>query len=290
MDNSKKKVSISYKRYLRFLLALVLIAISYNLFIIPINLVAGGAGGLGVLFNNLFGINPSFIIFIVSFITFILAYIFLDLDQACSTLFVAAFYPVLVRVTSNVSDIFVIDTHHVLLMVLFGAILTGIGQGLIFKENLNIGGFSVFVFFFYKYTNISVTYTNAFMNGIVIILGAFFIKFSMILYAILFIFILRYVSERIILGVSSNKTFKIISSKYQRIEKYIHSLGHDVTIYDTVGAYKGGDAKLLMTVVPTSEFILLRDYVRSVDTKAFIFVTNTYEVGMQDYSIRKGTK
>ena len=127
-----------------------------------------------------------------------------------------------------------------------------------FNSNLKIsfhviiGGFSVLAKVVYKYTNISVTYTNAFMNGIVIILGAFFIKFSMILYAILFIFILRYVSERIILGVSSNKTFKIISSKYQRIEKYIHSLGHDVTIYDTVGAYKGGDAKLLMTVVPTS--------------------------------------
>ena len=278
------------KKYLKFVIALVFIACSYNLFIVPINLVAGGAGGLGILFNNLFGISPSLVIFLVSFVMFLLAIIFLDFDDVCSTLFVAIVYPVLVRVTSDISRIITVDTNHVLLLVLFGAILTGVGQGFIFKEGLNIGGFSILAKVIYKYTNVSITLCNAVINGIIILLGAFFIKFSMILYAITFIVILRYVSERIILGVSNNKTFKIISSKYEKIEKYIHFLGHDVTIYNTVGAYRGDKKKLLMTVIPTSEFILLRDYVKSLDKKAFIFVTNTYETSMQDDAIRKGIK
>ena len=106
----------------------------------------------------------------------------------------------------------------------------------------------------------------------------------------MFIVVLRYVSEKVILGVSRNKTFKIISNKYEKIEKYIHLLGHDVTLYDTVGSYKGDKKKLIMAVIPTSEFINVKDYVKSIDKNAFIFVTNTYEVGMQDESIRKGIK
>ena len=57
------------------------------------------------------------------------------------------------------------------------------------------------------------------------------------------------------------------------------------TIYDTYGAYEENDRKLLMVVIPTNEFTILRDYVKSVDKKAFIFVTDTYEAGGQDLTI-----
>lgn len=279
-----------YKKYLKMIAALLLIAITYNVFITPINLVAGGSGGVGVLIYHLFNIQPSVVIFVISFAMFILALFTLDLEEILSTFVVAFVYPTFVKTTADISNLINFDNKSMLVVVLFGAILTGIGQGIIFKDGLNIGGFSVLAKVIHKYTKFSVTYCNAIINAIIILLGAFFVNLSMVLYAIVFVFVLRYVSERIILGVSSNKTFKIISNKYERIEKYIHKLGHDVTIYDTVGSYNGDKKKLIMTVVPTSEFINLRDYVKSIDKKAFIFVTNTYEVDMQDDAIRKGKK
>ena len=280
--------SAFYKKYLKLFFALVLIAISYDLFLCPINLVSGGAGGLGILFSYLFNINPAFVIFIVSLLMFLLSFIFLDLEQAISTLFVAFVYPVLVELFSGVSSFLSLGESHTLIMVIFGAIITGIGQGLIFKVGLNIGGFSVLAKVIYKYTKTSVTLTNSIINGLIVLLGGIFIGIGMVLYAIVFIVILRLVSERIILGVSNNKTFKIISSKYAIIEKHIHNnMGHDVTLYDAYGVYEESDRKLIMTVIPTSEFVNLRDYVKSVDKKAFIFVTNTYEVTGQDVCIRK---
>ena len=276
------------KKYLKMFLALVLIALSYDLFVYPINLVSGGAGGLGIIFNYLFNINPAFIIFIVSFLMLLLAFFVLDFDQVISTLFVAFVYPVLVALFSNISSFISVGEAHTLIMVVFGAILTGVGQGIIFKQGLNIGGFSVLSKVVYKYTNVSVTYTNAIINAIIILIGGIFIGISMILYAIVYIVVLRIVSERIILGASTNKTFKIISDKYEIIEKHIHNdLGHDVILYDTYGAYKGNDIKLIMTVIPTSEFVNLRDYVKNIDKNAFVFVTNTYEVMGQDMAIRK---
>lgn len=275
-------------KYGKMSLGLLLLAICYNLFICSIHLVSGGAGGLGVLFNYLFDIEPSLVVFFVSFLMFVLAFIFLNSDQVVSTFFVALVYPLMVKATSGITDIVFIDTSHVLLIVLFGAIFSGIGQGYIFKIGLNFGGFSVLAKIVNKYTKISVTMVNAVINGIIVVVGGFVFGIVMVLYAIIFIVISRYVSEKIMLGISSSKTFKIISSKYDIIEKFIYdNLGHDVTIYDTYGAYLNDDRKLIMVVVPTGEFLVLRDYVKSVDKSAFMFIADTYEVKGQDISINK---
>lgn len=274
------------RSYAKMTVFLVISAVCYNLFILPIHLVAGGTAGLGVLFDALFGIDSSITLFIISFVMFVLAYLFLDAKQVVATLFIALVYPLLIKATSGLNVIFLIDQSHVLIMVIFSAIINGFAQGSLFKLGFNVGGLSIIPLIIYKYAKVSVTLSNSMINAIVVIIGGFTLGFSNILYALLFLIINRTVSEKVILGISKNKTFKIISSKYLNIEKFIQQeLKHDVTIYDTYGAYEENDRKLLMVVIPTNEFTILRDYVKSVDKKAFIFVTDTYEAGGQDLTI-----
>lgn len=78
----------------------------YNLFILPIHLVAGGTAGLGVLFDALFGIDSSITLFIISFVMFVLAYLFLDAKQVVATLFIVLVYPLLIKATSGLNVIF----------------------------------------------------------------------------------------------------------------------------------------------------------------------------------------
>lgn len=274
------------RSYAKMTVFLVISAVCYNLFILPIHLVAGGTAGLGVLFDALFGIDSSITLFIISFVMFVLAYLFLDAKQVVATLFIVLVYPLLIKATSGLNAIFLIDQSHVLIMVIFSAIINGFAQGSLFKLGFNVGGLSIIPLIIYKYAKVSVTLSNSMINAIVVIIGGFTLGFSNILYALLFLIINRTVSEKVILGISKNKTFKIISSKYLNIEKFIQQeLKHDVTIYDTYGAYEENDRKLLMVVIPTNEFTILRDYVKSVDKKAFIFVTDTYEAGGQDLTI-----
>ena len=274
------------RSYAKMTVFLVISAVCYNLFILPIHLVAGGTAGLGVLFDALFGIDSSITLFIISSVRVVLAYLFLDAKQVVATLFIALVYPLLIKATSGLNAIFLIDQSHVLIMVIFSAIINGFAQGSLFKLGFNVGGLSIIPLIIYKYAKVSVTLSNSMINAIVVIIGGFTLGFSNILYALLFLIINRTVSEKVILGISKNKTFKIISSKYLNIEKFIQQeLKHDVTIYDTYGAYEENDRKLLMVVIPTNEFTILRDYVKSVDKKAFIFVTDTYEAGGQDLTI-----
>ena len=52
----------SVKRHIQFCIGCLLIAISYNLFLAPNDIVAGGVGGLAIILNHLFGIDNSAII------------------------------------------------------------------------------------------------------------------------------------------------------------------------------------------------------------------------------------
>lgn len=277
-------------KYLKLLGALLLIATTYNLFVYPINLVAGGPGGLGILIEYIYGIDRALIVFIISFIMFLLAIFILDIEDVISALYVAIFFPLFIRLTSSLPELVNIDSNHILVLTLFGAIITGIGQGIIFKEELNIGGFSILAKIISNKLKLSIPLVNAFINGTIIILGGIFVSFDMVLYAIFYIVVLKFVSERVMLGVNNNKTFKIISDKYEEIQSFIHEeLGHDVTLYDTVGAYDGDKKKLLMSVIPTNEFLVLKEYVKSVDKSAFILITDSYDTGGQDITIRKET-
>ena len=109
----------------------------------------------------------------------------------------------------------------------------------------------------------------------------------MVLYAVVVLFINKVVSEKILVGVSDSKTFYIISKDYEEISNFLTSyLKHDITIFDTIGKYKNESNKMLMAVIPTYEYYLLKESILEIDPKAFIFVAESYEVFGEDRTIR----
>ena len=125
-------------KYLKLTIFLFLLAVVYNMFLIPIHLVAGGSGGLGIIFNKLFGIEPYVIIFLVSSLMFLLSSIFLEVKQAFSTLYIVLMYPLFVKLVSFINFDNLSMGENVLTLVLISAILTGFFQGSIFKMGFNI--------------------------------------------------------------------------------------------------------------------------------------------------------
>lgn len=280
-----------FKKYIFLTIFLLGIAIVYNMFLIPIHLVAGGTGGLGILINKLIGIEPSLVIFLASSLMFLLASLFLEIKQVFSTLYIVIMYPVMVKLVSLINFNGIFTGEDTLTLVLISAIITGFFQGSIFKMGFNIGGLSVIANIFNKYFKTSITFVNLIINGIIVLLGTGIFGISNLLYAIIYLIISRVISERVILGTSRNKTLKIISSEYKKIEKYLHEgLLHDATLYDTYGAYKDKKRKLIMTTIPNSDLIILKDYVKSIDKNAFIFVSDTYEVEKQDIVLKSSVK
>ena len=71
----------------------------------------------------------------------------------------------------------------------------------------------------------------------------------------------------------------IMSDEIEVISDYImNELERGVTFFTGQGAYSGEEKRIMYTVISRRQFIRLREYIKSVDPKAFISVSASHEV------------
>ena len=285
----KKKTSYKeiVQKYLILTIALLISATAYNVLISPINLVAGGNNGVAVIVQEIFHIDPSITLFVLCFVLMIISFIFLGLEDTMAALYITLVYPFFIKITSGLASFLPIDTDNVLLITLFAGFVGGITSGIVYKTGLNTGGLGIVSKIFYRKKRISISKVNFIINLIIVIVGGYIFGFNMILYAAFYLYLSRIVSDKLLLGISKNKVFYIISDDYVNITNFLRDkLHHDVTEYDIIGKYSGKKMKMLMTVVPTSEYFVVKEAIASFKSKPFVFVSDSYETKGQDLQIR----
>ncbi len=279
------------KRFLYMSIAMFFSALCFNLFVSPINLVSGGTSGLAIVLREMFGFDASVSIFVLSIICFILSYVFLDAINSVAALFAGIVYPLFIKVTSGIGGIIYIDSSNILLLVIFAGLIGGVCQGIIYKQGLNTGGINVIAMIIFKYFHISITKVNFIINFFIVGMGVYLFGFNMLLYAFVYLFISKYVGEKIMLGVSLNKAIYVISDKYKEIVLVLNKeLGHDATIYNVKGKFNDEKRKMIMSIIPNSSYYEAKELISLIDPSSFIFVCDSYEVYRQDEMIGKDLK
>ena len=85
--------------------------------------------------------------------------------------------------------------------------------------------------------------------------------------------------DKVILGISNNKAFYIITSEEKAIKEYIiEHLHHNVTIFDVKGGFLEKKRKVLLSVIPSREYYKVTEGIKAIDKEAFFVVTDSYEV------------
>ena len=116
-------------------------------------------------------------------------------------------------------------------------------------------------------------------DGIVILLSGYTFGFTRVLYGILLMYIISYMVDRVIIGISSSKAFYIITKEPEKTKKYvIETLHHNVTNIKAIGGYTNEKTAILMTVLPTKEYYKFKKGILEIDKEAFFVVTDAYEV------------
>ena len=282
----KIKAKDYVKRFAVLSFALFFAAINYNLFILPIGVVTGGTSGIATITKEMFNLDPSMIIFLLSFLVLIFSYLFLDKDDTVAAGFITIIYPLFIKATEGFSEIFLINYDEKLLVSIFAGVISGITNGIIYKTGLNTGGLGVISKIIGNKCKTSVAKVNFIINMLIVVLGSFVFGVNMIFYAGVILYINKIISERVLLGKSSNKMFYIISNKYREITNYfIDKLHHDVTVFNVKGKFSDKDKKNIMIIVPTFQYYLVKEEISKIDRKAFVTVTDNYEVKGQDIKI-----
>lgn len=265
-------------RFALFCFALYVTSILFNLFYNPLHLVIGGASGFAIVVHEVFNISTSNVVTIVYVTTLILSFIFLDFKKSLSLILCTIIYPLFVNLTSNITDFIQIDYSDPLLICIVAGVLNGAMNGIIYKIGFNPGGFSVVAEIIYKYFHVSVSKANFYISAIIILMGGYYFGVDRIMYAIIVMYITTLVTDKVLLGISSNKYVYIVTDSEDKIEAFItKELGHGVTKLSCETGFNLRKKYVLTCSIPTSEYTLFKEGISLIDEHAFMVVTDTYQ-------------
>lgn len=267
------------QRFCFMLFGMFLAAISFNLFFEPYNIVTGGTSGLSLIARELFGIDPALFILLASIILVIISFIFLGVSTTLKTIVGILMFPLFVKATSHLSDLINIETNSLFLISIFGGVIGGFSSGIILKNGFSAGGTQIINQIMVKYLKISMGNASLILNTIIIIGASFVFGIPKSLCAIISLYISSIVTDRVILGISDKKVFYIITQKNDEIKEYIiKNLSHSISEIDAKGGFTNQFKKVLMCIIPTREYFMLKDVVMTIDKDAFFLIIDTYEV------------
>lgn len=267
------------KRYLELIVGSLLVATAFNLFCSPNNLVAGGISGLSIIVHHIFKIDSSLFILIVDLFLLVISYFTLGKEKTMHSVLGSLLFPIFVKLTQNINSILELDTSVLLLAVIFAGIIQGSGSGLIFKAGFSLGGTDIINQIISKYCKISIGNAMYFSDGAIVLLSGLAFGINKIMYALLLLYIISYITDRVILGISDSKAFYIITKEDEKIKEYIiKSLKHSVTELSAKGGFAKKKETVLMCVLPTKEYYRFKEGINEIDPKAFFVVTDAYEV------------
>lgn len=310
-----KKIKITKKHIKDFLtinLGVFLMAMAYSSLIDRNKLVIGGVGGIATILSNAITglkINSSFIILIINLVLLLIALIFVGKKFFLKTLYTSLIYPVYVfmfekiilllqdivpdlsltkeELAIKLSDIALgqnaanaIMAGSYLLVIIFGAVISGFGLGLALKKGASTGGVDIIQQILLDRFKIPFSISLLMIDGTIVTVAAIYFKdFFMILYGFLFIYLSGVVLDAIVFSGFNSRAVYIITSDPEAVKNKIYSvLERGVTEIYSRGGYRQEDKKMLVCVMSNNEFYKMKTLILEIDKRAFIFVARVSEV------------
>ena len=279
--NKKERV----KRYFFLVVGCFLLAVAFNMFFSPNNLVTGGVSGLGIVINKVTGLSTTVFIAISYTILLIVSYIVLGKNETKHTIIGSICYPLFVYLTRNLANVITINVDEMLLICIFGAFIHGIGSGLTFKYGFSSGGTDIICQIMSKYFKISIGNSMRIINTTIILGSGFFIggpgvvyAWENVMYAIIIVYIVSLINDKLLLGISDSKAFYVITDHETSVKSFLlNEIGKGVTVVEGRGGYTGDRKKVIMCVVPTRLYFLAKEGILEIDKHAIVLINDVYQ-------------
>jgi len=267
------------KRYGLLVLALFISAISYNLLVYPAKIVAGGSNGLSIIVESIFHITPSVFILIFYVVTLIIGLVTLGIEKVSGSLVATFVYPLFVDLTSGITSIITVSNSDMPLICLFVGIISGWTSGIVYKMGFSSGGTSIINQILFEKFKISISKSYFVANMIIVLLGSLVFGINNIMYAVIVLVITSIVIDKVIIGISKNKVFYIMTTKEKEVKEFLlNEIGHGITEFDVVSGYLNEKGKMIMTAIPTKDYFKASVGIKAIDENAFFIVTDSYQL------------
>ena len=281
-----KKYWPNLKDYLMIALASLIQAASLWIFFVPANLASGGVSGIAQLINHFTDWPIGLMVLIGNVPLFLLGWRFLGgrrfaMRTAAAIITYSLLTDLLLKIPVFVyyTDILINDLKgDIFLNSLYGAIISGIGYGLVYRARGTSGGSDILARILSKWRGVSMTQSYLMVDTAVILSAGFIFGWKAALYAMITLYVSGLVSETVLEGGGTVRTAMIITNRPEDVSaRVIENLERGVTYLEGRGAYTGNSRPVLYCVVSRSEVSTLKTIVHEIDPDAFMVIGVAHE-------------
>lgn len=270
------------KRYLLLIIGCLITAFAFNVFFLQYNIVCFGVSGLSIVLKE-FGIKPSLFIFISNIILLIVSYITLGTKLTKNSVIGSIIFPIFVEITAKLVPYINLGDTELIVIAVFGAVLSGIGYGLIFKTGFTTGGTDIINQILGKYTKVSMGKAMLMVDGLVVLSGKLVFSWEIVLYGFIVLYIISLITDKVILGISQSKAFYIVTTREKEVTDFLLSITNNgVTLIDAKGGYSNEKVTMLLAVIPTRQYYMIKEGLTEIDKNVFFLVCDAYEVSNKE--------
>lgn len=263
------------KDYLYVIIGAAIIAIGFNVFLLPNQIASGGVSGISIILEHIFGWKPGIVQYSFNIPLFISGIIFLGAKFGAKSLLGTLVLPAVVLLTAGVEP----WTTNPLLGSIFGGMMVGLGLGIAFLGGGSTGGTDLAAQIITKYTGLSLGKSVLLLDGLIVISAAVVFDIEKALYALIGLFVTTKTIDIVQLGFSQSKMIYIITNKQDEIRDAIYKeIDRGVTKLPAFGGYTNKERPILMVVAYQTEFTKLKHIIKMIDPAAFVIVSDAYEV------------
>ena len=255
-----------------------LIAAGLVLFTIPNNIAPGGVSGLATALAYITPVTVGIWTLLLNVPLIVLSWWKLGFRPLLKTIVTTLLLSALI----DVFGLFLPQyTNNVLLAAVLGGVLSGVGMGIIFVRGATTGGTDLISLLLNRaFPNLSVGSLLLIVDTLVVVFAVFvFRDIEVALYSIVTIFVNSRTIDAIMQGVDHAKVIYVVTERGDDILSLLaDDLGRGVTILQGRGGYTKRDKHVLMLVTHRNSFAQTLKAIKTVDKKAFLFVTDATEV------------
>ena len=256
---------------------ITLVAIAISMFLVPNKIVNGGASGLATIIYYTIGIKPSVSNAIINGILLLFSLICFGKNFVAKTLSSIVGLTILIEVFSYFPPV----TDNVLLASIFGAVLYGMGIGIVLSQGSTTGGTDIMGRLIqHKKSHWKIGKILLGVDFFVIFLSLITFKTTeAVLYGILALFLSTNAIDWLMKSLNISKLAFVITDKGQEISDFLISTSpRGVTLVEATGGYTHEERQILICALKESERPEFQRKILAIDEDAFIIYSESQQI------------
>jgi uncharacterized membrane-anchored protein YitT (DUF2179 family) len=268
------------KKYLLLSFGALLVSVGVHFFKFPNHFSTGGVSGLAVIFGSLStSLSPGTFMLLINGLFLIVGFLLVGKSFGIQTIYCSILYSLLIKLFETHFPLESPLTDEPFLELMFSVILPAIGSAILFNNNASTGGTDIAAMILKRFTPWNIGKTLLVSDVLIALTTVFVFDIKTGMFSVLGLLMKSIIVDSVIDSINRKKSMTVITEKPELIGKYINNeLKRGATIWKAHGSFTQREKYVILTALNATQAQVLRNYIKQVDTQAFISITNTSEI------------